>query len=82
MGVGNPVTAAFIATKIPTNLRVDVPVASRATLHYASCQLLESTTVAFRATTMLSTVGVDIPDCSFQSYLKIEDAMLPVNCLI
>ena len=48
---------------------------------YVSRQLLELTTVAFRATTILSTVGVDIPDCSFQSYLKIEDALFPVNCL-
>ena len=49
--------------------------------HYASRQLLELTIVVFRATTILSTVGADIPDCSFQSYLKIGDAILPVNCL-
>ena len=48
---------------------------------YICRQLLKLTTVAFRATTFLSTVGVDICDCSFQSYLKIEDAMLPVSCL-
>ena len=36
---------------------------------------------SFQSYHNLSTVGVDIPDCSFQSYLKIEDAMLPVSCL-
>ena len=37
--------------------------------HYASYQMSELKTIAFRATKILSTVGVDIPvDCSFQSY--------------
>ena len=35
---------------------------------YAFRQLLELTAVAFTATKTLSTVGVDIPDCSFPSY--------------
>ena len=100
-------TIAFIATEIPTILRVDAPIASRATWHleniisplnyrswqrsfrgylwpgrrYVSHQLMELTTVTFRASTIFSTVGVDILECSFQSYLKIEDAMFPVNCL-
>ena len=48
---------------------------------YVSPQLLGLTTVAFRVTTILSTVGVAIPDWNFKSYLNIEDAMLPINCL-
>ena len=37
--------------------------------HYASRQLSELTTIDFRATKVLSTVGVDIPvNLSFQSY--------------
>ena len=37
--------------------------------HYDSCQLSESTTIPFRVTKILSTVGVDIPaDFSFHSY--------------
>ena len=48
---------------------------------YVSRQLMELTTVAFRATTIFSTVGCDILGCSFQSYLKIEDPMIPVDCL-
>ena len=48
---------------------------------YVSLQPVELTTVAFRATTILLTVGIDIPDHSIQSYLKNEHAVFPVNCL-
>ena len=65
-------TVAFRATKIPTTLRVDVPVAIRATKNLEDNMLPSDVgvdNVAFRATRILSTVGVGIPvDRSFQSY--------------
>ena len=65
-------TVAFRATKIPTTLRVDVPVAIRATKNLEDTMLpsnIRVDNVAFRATRILSTVGVGIPvDRSFQSY--------------
>ena len=50
--------------------------------HYASRQLSEFTTVAFRAAKIRSTKGVDIPvDYSFQSYQNLVNngAEIPVD---
>ena len=90
-------TVPLRAIKIPTTLKVDVPVAFRTTKNLEdtvlsvnywswqrsfselpkSCQQWELTflsTVAFRTTKILSTVGVDILfDRSFQSYKNTDN---------
>ena len=69
-------TVAYRATKIPTTLRVDVPVAIRATKNLEGTMLpvnYRSWQRSFSELPILSTVGVDIPvDYSFKSYKSCQ----------